>query len=45
MEGLQYLHNEAGMGHRDLKGENVMLHNMCLKIIDFGLADDADKPG
>ncbi|KAA6371354.1 MAG: putative CAMK/RAD53 protein kinase Cds1, partial [Streblomastix strix] len=43
LEGLRLMH-EKGLIHRDIKGENVMLHSpqgsgrMVIKITDFGLA-------
>ena len=40
-QGLHYLH-EFGIGHRDIKLENIMLHRhddeVVPKIIDFGLS-------
>ena len=35
--GLQAAHN-AGVVHRDLKPDNIMIWNESLKILDFGLA-------
>ena len=39
-EGLQYLHNEVGIIHMDLKPANIMVYTqeMVPKITDFGVA-------
>ena len=37
--GLGYLHNEAGVIHRDMKGSNILIDKYGrLKLADFGLA-------
>lgn len=37
--GLEYLHNEAGIIHRDMKGSNILIDKYGkLKLADFGLA-------
>ncbi|KAA6371402.1 MAG: putative CAMK family protein kinase, partial [Streblomastix strix] len=49
LEGLRLMH-EKGLIHRDIKGENVMLHSpqgsgrMVIKITDFGLAKVQKQP-
>ena len=37
-QGMAYIHDDAGMVHRDLKASNVLLSDKCeAKICDFGL--------
>ncbi|OAV86631.1 serine/threonine protein kinase [Puccinia triticina 1-1 BBBD Race 1] len=36
--GLTYLHNEAGIVHKDIKLENILIQQGQIKISDFGLA-------
>ncbi|DBA01556.1 TPA: hypothetical protein N0F65_011527 [Lagenidium giganteum] len=36
--GLDFLHREIGVAHRDLSPENVLLHDGECKIADFGLS-------
>jgi renal tumor antigen len=40
--GLQYLHEELGIMHRDLKPDNIMINEnpLTAKIIDFGTCKD-----
>lgn len=40
--GLQYLHDELGIMHRDLKPDNIMINEnpLTAKIIDFGTCKD-----
>lgn len=41
MKALDYLHNEMGIAHRDIKTENIMLDAYFnLKLIDFGFAEE-----
>lgn len=47
LSGIEYLHNEKHVAHRDLKAENVLLdRNMNIRLIDFGLSNvfSYDKP-
>jgi serine/threonine protein kinase len=37
--GIYFLHRH-GISHRDLKGDNVLIHNGEYKIADFGFAND-----
>lgn len=36
--GLQYIHRGMGWYHGDIKLDNIVVHDGCYKIIDFGLA-------
>ena len=40
--GLQYLHDDLGIMHRDLKPDNIMISEnpLQVKIIDFGTCKD-----
>ncbi|KAI2800488.1 hypothetical protein RDWZM_009154 [Blomia tropicalis] len=38
---LQYMHDEHKMAHRDIKIDNVLLHNNRAKLTDFGFARNA----
>ena len=39
VDAIDYLHNTAGVVHRDLNPENILLsHDYQLKIADFGLS-------
>lgn len=42
LSGLQYMHDELGIMHRDLKPDNIMINENPLqaKIIDFGTCKD-----
>ena len=38
LSGIEYLHNEKHVAHRDLKAENVLLdRNMNIRLIEFGV--------
>ncbi|RLN63390.1 hypothetical protein BBJ29_001731 [Phytophthora kernoviae] len=39
--GVDYLHRQLGIAHRDLSLENVLMHNGECKISDFGLSVSA----
>uniref|UniRef100_H3GYT3 Protein kinase domain-containing protein n=1 Tax=Phytophthora ramorum TaxID=164328 RepID=H3GYT3_PHYRM len=41
LAGVDYLHRELGIAHRDLSLDNVLVHNGECKISDFGLSVDA----
>lgn len=44
LQGLNYLHAEKKLIHRDIMMENILIgKNMTIKIADFGLAIDADN--
>ncbi|GMF44073.1 unnamed protein product [Phytophthora lilii] len=36
--GVNYLHQQIGIAHRDLSLENVLMHNGECKVSDFGLS-------
>jgi len=38
VQGLKYLHLEAGIVHKDIKLENILIQKGQIKISDFGLA-------
>lgn len=43
LDALQYLHEDAGVVHRDLKLENILIDNkLTFKLIDLGLSDSGD---
>ena len=43
--GLEYLHNEAGVIHRDMKGSNILIDKFGkVKLADFGLARSINGP-
>ena len=43
LDGLEYLHEEAGVVHRDLKLENILIDsNLTFKLIDLGLSASGD---
>eukprot|EP00761_Pharyngomonas_kirbyi_P010333 gb/GECH01010353.1/.p1 GENE.gb/GECH01010353.1/~~gb/GECH01010353.1/.p1 ORF type:complete len:562 (+),score=46.04 gb/GECH01010353.1/:1-1686(+) len=44
LKALDYLHDKAGIIHRDVKRSNIRFANNCLKLIDFGLACRIDEP-
>lgn len=41
LQSLTFLHNDARMAHRDLKGENVLVNTATgdVSLIDIGLAE------
>lgn len=39
---MEYCHNKD-IAHRDIKVENILLNGLQVKLIDFGLADEASK--
>lgn len=43
VEGLAYLHRRCVL-HRDIKPENILIHGNLVKIADFGLAKELEKP-
>ena len=43
LDALEYLHNKAGVAHRDLKLENILIdENVTFKLIDLGLSDSGN---
>lgn len=39
-EALSYIHDELRMAHRDIKIDNVLLHDNIAKLTDFGFAKE-----
>ena len=39
------MHDTLKMAHRDIKIDNVMLHNGVAKVADFGFARDIGENG
>ena len=43
LDALEYLHTRAGVVHRDLKLENILIdENVTFKLIDLGLSDSGN---
>lgn len=43
LDGLEYLHEKAGIVHRDLKLENILIDSqLTFKLIDLGLSASGD---
>ena len=43
---MDYLHNDCGLLHRDIKDENIIInHNFLVKLIDFGSVAPIPKDG
>lgn len=43
LDALDYLHSQAGVVHRDLKLENILIdENVTFKLIDLGLSDSGN---
>jgi AP2-associated kinase len=39
VRGIKYMHQQdPPVAHRDIKVENILLHNKCFKLCDFGSA-------
>lgn len=43
LNALDYLHNEMGIAHNDIKLENIFLLKNKIKLADFGFASLTDK--
>lgn len=43
LSGVQFLHTECDVAHRDISAENVLLHDGACKITDFGFSTRASQ--